>query len=56
MSSHDTPSQDSCSFRCSPELIDRIDAIAREHDVNRDEAVRQLVYIGLGQVDSNTVN
>lgn len=52
MSGPDEPARDSCSFLCSTELIDRIDSLARENDVNREEAVRQLVYIGLGEVDS----
>lgn len=53
MSQRENPPQDSCSFLCSPELIDRIDDLARQNDVNREEAVRQLVYIGLGEVNNS---
>lgn len=47
------PPRDSCSFLCSPELLDRIDTLARENNVNREEAIRQLVYIGLGEIDTD---
>lgn len=55
MSQRENPPQDSCSFLCSPELIDRIDTIAQQNNVNREEAVRQLVYIGLGEITTDPV-
>ncbi|MFB6104827.1 MAG: ribbon-helix-helix domain-containing protein [Halobacteriaceae archaeon] len=54
MAQRGDPSRVRCSFHCRPELIDRIDRLARENNVDRSEAVRQLVTIGLDEVNSGT--
>lgn len=54
MAQRGDPSRVRCTFLCRPELVDRIDAIARENNVDREEAVRQLVSIGVEEVNSET--
>lgn len=54
MAQRGDPSRVRCSFLCREEVVDRIDAIARQHSVDREEAVRQLVEIGLEELNSET--
>jgi|GEM_PF-2126389 len=54
MAQRGDPSRVRCSFLCRQEVLDRIDRLARENNVDREEAVRQLVTIGLDEVNSET--
>lgn len=48
------PSRVRCSFLCREDVVDQIDSIARENNIDREEALRQLVHIGLDDVNSDS--
>lgn len=54
MAQRGDPSRVRCTFLCRQEVVDRIDSLARENNVDREEAVRQLVCIGLEEVNSDS--
>lgn len=54
MAQRGDPSRVRCTFLCRRDLRDRIDDLARKNDIDREEAIRQLVSIGLEEVNSAT--
>jgi predicted transcriptional regulator len=41
------------SFVCDEDLLARVDALAREYDMSRQEVLRQAVEVGLETIESD---
>jgi metal-responsive CopG/Arc/MetJ family transcriptional regulator len=41
------------SFVCEEDLLERIDVLAREYDLSRQEALRQAVEVGLETIEDD---
>jgi len=41
------------SFVCDEDLLARVDALAREYDLTRQEALKQAVEVGLETIESD---
>jgi predicted transcriptional regulator len=41
------------SFVCEDDVLERVDVLAREYDLSRQEVLRQAVEVGIDEIESD---